>query len=66
MSHQNLEFFNQLQLQSANASLNSNGTGNRSAYRQPEVFSLGSLEKVQAYYKQPHYDGPNSWYTYSG
>lgn len=34
-------------------------------YRQPQIYSLGSLDKVQAYYTGTSYDGPNSWYWYS-
>jgi len=34
-------------------------------YQSPEIFELGSLEKVQAYYTGNYYDGPQSSYWYS-
>jgi hypothetical protein len=56
MSKQNLD---SLKSQLAN-------TSKRLPYRQPEVYSLGSLEQVQSYYEGSYYDGPNSWYYYDG
>ncbi|MBH8566120.1 hypothetical protein I8748_28850 [Nostoc sp. CENA67] len=38
----------------------------RLPYRQPEIYSLGSLEQVQAFYRGTLVDGPNSAYYYSG
>ncbi len=40
--------------------------GKQIPYRQPEVYSLGSLEKVQSYYEGPYYDGPSYTYYYEG
>ena len=31
-------------------------------YREPTVFDLGSLEKLQGGYCGPVYDGPGCWY----
>ncbi len=35
-------------------------------YRRPEIYSLGSLEQVQAYYHGRFRDGPRSSYWYDG
>lgn len=35
-------------------------------YRQPEIYSLGSLEQVQAYNSGSRVDGPNRAYYYRG
>jgi hypothetical protein len=35
-------------------------------YRQPEIYSLGSLEQVQAYYEGNMVDGPDTAYYYNG
>lgn len=40
--------------------------GKQIPYRQPEVYSLGSLEKVQSYYDGYYSDGPSSSYWYDG
>lgn len=41
-------------------------TDNRLPYRQPEIYSLGSLEQIQAYNSGSMVDGPNSAYYYRG
>lgn len=41
-------------------------TEKRLPYRQPEIYSFGSLEQVQAYYRGSMFDGPNSPYNYNG
>lgn len=60
MSKQNLESasFSQPQLPQFK-------TSKRLPYRQPEVYSLGSLEQVQAYYDGERLDGPSPAYYYS-
>ena len=55
MSKQNLD---SLKSQLAN-------TSKRLPYRQPEVYSLGSLEQVQANYTGTIYDGP-AQYLFDG
>lgn len=35
-------------------------------YAKPQVFDLGAMEKVQAYYTGSYRDGPNSSYWYNG
>jgi hypothetical protein len=41
-------------------------TDKRLPYRKPEIYSLGSLEQVQAYYEGNMVDGPDSVYYYNG
>ena len=55
MSQQNLESLKRSKLKLAK-------TSKRLSYRQPEVYSLGSLEQVQAGPEGPDYDGPDASY----
>lgn len=57
MFKRNLESARQLQLQQANDK-------HRLLYHQPEVYSLGSLEQVQAYYQGRFIDGADRAYYY--
>ncbi|MBG1243347.1 MAG: hypothetical protein V7L13_17825 [Nostoc sp.] len=59
MSKINLESARQAQLQQVK-------TSNQLPYCQPQVYFLGSLEKVQAATQGNKYDGPNSLYYYYG
>lgn len=36
------------------------------SYAKPQLFDLGAMEKVQAYYTGAYRDGPNSSYWYNG
>ena len=58
MSKQNLEPAQQAQVKQVKAS-------NRLPYHQPEVYSLGSLEQVQASADGNANDGPDTSYWYS-
>ena len=55
MSKQNLESLKRSKLKLAK-------TSKRLSYRQPEVYSLGSLEQVQAAQAGEDYDGPDASY----
>lgn len=59
MFQQNLESSTQLLRQQAK-------NDKRLPYRQPEIYSLGSLEQVQAFHTGSLVDGPNSAYYYNG
>jgi hypothetical protein len=38
----------------------------RLPYRKPEVYALGTLEQIQAYYEGNMVDGPDTAYYYNG
>jgi hypothetical protein len=59
MSKQNLESVQQVQVKPVKAS-------NRLPYHRPEMYSLGSLEEVQAGQQGNKYDGPENLYYYYG
>ncbi|MGB5635812.1 MAG: hypothetical protein WBM86_23945 [Waterburya sp.] len=57
MSKKNSISLKKIQLQQAT-------TNKRLIYRQPEVYSLGSLEQVQGGYDGSFYDGSGTGYYY--
>ena len=59
MFKRNLESVRQLQVQQAN-------NKRRLPYHQPKVYSLGSLEQVQAYFEGTTIDGADRAYFYNG
>ncbi len=58
MFKRNLESASQLKVQQANDK-------RRLPYRQPEVYSLGSLEQVKSYYEGAYIDGSDRAYYYN-
>jgi hypothetical protein len=59
MSKRNSEPAQQAQIKQVKAS-------NRLPYHQPEMYSLGTLEEVQAGQQGNKYDGPENLYYYYG
>ena len=65
MSNQNLEFQERSEMQIVNSNQNDK-IPNRLKYRQPQMYSFGSLETVQAYYSGSYVDGSSGQYFYNG
>ena len=65
MSNQNLESQGRSEMQIVNSNQNDK-IPNRLKYRQPQMYSFGSLEKVQGSHTGTSTDGAGSYYYYSG
>ncbi len=65
MSNQNLESQGRSEMQIVNSN-QKDKISNRIKYRQPQMYSFGSLETVQAYYSGSYVDGSSGQYFYNG
>ncbi len=65
MSNQNLEFQERSEMQIVNSN-QKDKILNRLKYRQPQMYSFGSLETVQAYHSGRLVDGSSGQYFYNG